>query len=139
MPVEGATRAPTMTTSDSDSLRRGLIPCILFLLLAGALLGGCKELTAGVPRPAGDDTAVAAQVRSLIMQDPQLKDSQIRVFVLEGNVTLSGAVPDAGAKARLLDAVKDLHGVRSVSDNLEVRKDPRIRSETSGESRWASR
>ena len=67
---------------------------------------------------------MAAQVRSLIMQDPGLKDSQIRVFVLEGNVTLSGTVPDAGAKGRLLDAVRDLGGVRSVSDNLEVRKTP---------------
>ena len=98
-------------------------PCILLLLLAGAILGGCKEMTAGVPRPARGDAALTAQVRSVIMQDPGLKDSQIRVFVLEGNVTLSGMVPDAGAKTRLLDAVRELSGVRSVSDNLEVRKD----------------
>ena len=110
--------------SVSQSLRGSLIPCILFLLLAGAVLGGCKGLTTGVPRPARDDAAVAAQVRSLIMQDPGLKDSQIRVFVLEGNVTLSGMVPDAGARDRLLDAVRDLRNVKSVGDNLEVRKAP---------------
>ena len=103
---------------------RGLTLCILLLLLAGALLSGCEGLTAGVPRPARDDAALTAQVRSLITQDLVLRDSQIRVFVLEGNVTLSGTVPDAGAKARLLDAVRDLSGVRSVGDNLEVRKTP---------------
>jgi osmotically-inducible protein OsmY len=107
----------------SQSLGK-VIPCILVLLLAGAILGGCKGLTAGVPRPARDDAALTAQVRTLITQDPELKDSQIRVFVLEGNVTLSGTVPDAGAKARLLDAVRDLRNVRSVGDNLEVRKTP---------------
>ena len=116
-------RLRTLSNAETRGIGRTL-RCILFLLLAGAVLGGCKGLTAGVPRPGRDDGAIAAQVRSLIAQDPELKGSQIRVFVLEGNVTLSGTVPDAGPKVRLLNAVKDIGGVRSVGDNLAVRKAP---------------
>ncbi len=101
-----------------------VLPCILFLILAGAVLWGCKNLTTGVPRPGKDDAAIAAHVRTLIAQDPELTGSEIRVFVLEGNVSLSGTVPDAGAKLRLLSAAKAVNGVRSVADNLEVRKAP---------------
>ena len=102
----------------------GVLPCILFLILAGTVLWGCKNLTARVPRPGKGDAAIAAQVRTLIAQDPELTGSEIRVFVLEGNVSLSGTVPDAGAKLRLLSAAKAVSGVRSVADNLEVRKAP---------------
>ncbi len=102
----------------------GVLPCILLLILANAVLWGCKNLTEGVPRPGKGDAAIAAQVRTLITRDPELRGSEIRVFVLEGNVSLSGTVPDAGAKLRLLSAVKAVDGVRSVADNLEVRKAP---------------
>jgi hypothetical protein len=102
----------------------GLLPCILLLILGSAVLWGCKNLTAGVPRPGKGDAAIAAQVRTLITQDPELRGSEIRVFVLEGKVNLSGTVPDAGAKLRLLSAAKAVSGVRSVADNLEVRRGP---------------
>ena len=102
----------------------GLLPCILLLIFASAVLWGCKNLTAGVPRPGKGDAAIAAQVRTLITQDPELRGSEIRVFVLEGKVNLSGTVPDAGAKLRLLSAAKAVSGVRSVADNLEVRRGP---------------
>lgn len=103
---------------------RGIIFCALCLVLAGAVLQGCKVLKIGGPGPGKDDAAIAAQVRALITQDQGLKVAGIRVFVLEGNVTLSGTVPDAGSKLRLLDGAKALNGVRSVGDNLEVRKPP---------------
>ena len=85
---------------------------------------GCKNLTAGVPRPGKGDAAIAAQVRTLIAQDPGLRGSEIKVLVLEGRVNLSGTVPDADAKLRLLGAAKAVSGVRSVADNLEVRRGP---------------
>ena len=100
------------------------LPCILFLLFANAALWGCKGFTAGAPRPGRDDAAIAAHIRTLIAQDPELKGSEIRVLVLEGKVNLSGTVPDAGAKLRLLDAARAVDGVKSVADNLEVRKGP---------------
>jgi len=102
----------------------GLLPCILLLIFASAVFWGCKNLTAGVPRPGKGDAAIAAQVRTLITQDPELRGSEIRVLVLEGDVNLTGTVPDAGAKLRLLSAAKAISGVKSVADNLEVRRGP---------------
>lgn len=104
----------------------GVFPCLLVLLFAGAMIGGCKSLSlpGAVPRPGKDDAAIAEQVHTLIAQDPELTGSKIRVFVMEGNVSLSGTIANAAAKARLLDAVRGVSGVRSIGDNLEVPKAP---------------
>jgi osmotically-inducible protein OsmY len=92
------------------------VVCVLFLFVA---LEGCR--TAPGPREAHvDDRAIVARVRSLISEDPALNSVVIRVFVRDGRVTLSGPVPDGGAKARLLSTARGVEGVKSVSDNLEL-------------------
>jgi len=97
-----------------------VVGCALCLTLASAALYGCKILKPAGPGPLEGDSAIASQVGALIAQDQELSPDQIRVFVLEGNVTLSGVVPNGKAKLRLLAAAKGVKGVRSVGDNLEV-------------------
>ncbi len=101
---------------------RRIILCTLCLVLAGAVLPGCKNFKVGTSGRWGDDAAITAQIKALIAQDEELSHAGIRVFVQEGNVTLSGTVPNGGAKLRLLAGVKGLNGVRSIGDDLEVRK-----------------
>jgi osmotically-inducible protein OsmY len=90
--------------------------CLVFFLVA---LESCKSATG--PRKGNvDDRAIVARIRSLISEDPALNAAAVRVFVQEGKVTLSGPVPDGGAKARLLSEARRVEGVKSVSDNLEL-------------------
>jgi osmotically-inducible protein OsmY len=95
--------------------------CLVFLVVA---FQGCKGLTAGRPDPLAGDVAIAARIRALISEDPALSPSAIRVFVVEGRVTLSGPVPDGRTKSRLLAKARRVMGVKSVSDNLELPTPP---------------
>ncbi len=97
-----------------------IVGCALCLILASAALHGCKMLKPAGLGPLEGDAAIAAQIGALIAQDRELSPDQIRVFVLEGNVTLSGVVPNGKAKLRLLAAAKGIKGVRSVGDDLKV-------------------
>jgi osmotically-inducible protein OsmY len=101
---------------------RRFILCALCLVLAGFILHGCKSFKVGASAPWANDAAITSQIKALIAKDEELSHAGIRVFVLEGNVTLSGTVPDGEAKLRLLAGVKGLKGVRSIGDNLVVRK-----------------
>lgn len=90
--------------------------CLAFLLIA---FGGCRS---GAARPEAkvDDRSIVARIRLLISENPSLSDTAVKVFAQEGRVTLSGAVPDSDTKARFLEQVKNVPGVKSVSDNLEL-------------------
>src|SRR5208282_2724900 len=87
--------------------------CLVFLV---ALFQGCKILPIGRPDSLADDRAIVTRIRTLIAEDPALNPSAIRVFAVEGKVTLSGPVPDGHAKSRLLAKAKGVKGVKSVSE-----------------------
>jgi osmotically-inducible protein OsmY len=91
--------------------------CLAFFVV---VLQGCKSSTAGRRDEMVDDRAIVARIRTLISEDPGLSLSAVRVFAIEGKVTLSGTVPDSDAKSRLLTGARGVKGVKSVSDNLET-------------------
>jgi hyperosmotically inducible protein len=96
----------------------------LCLLLLVTLVYGCKAPSSSPAGEKGDDRAIVARIQSVISEDPALSGHVIRVFAQEGKVTLSGPVPDREAKSRLLARAKDVKGVKSVSDNLELPTPP---------------
>jgi osmotically-inducible protein OsmY len=90
----------------------------LCLALAFCSLCGCRLL-----RPPPDrevpDNAIASEVRARIAEVEQLP---IRVFVLEGRVTLSGSVPSQEIKQKIIAAAQSVKGVSLVSDDLQLKK-----------------
>lgn len=95
--------------------------CVWALCLALALcaLYGCKILR---PPPAGrevPDTAIAAEVRARVSEVAPLS---VRVFVLDGRVTLSGFVPSQEIRQTIIAAAKSVKGVSLVSDDLQLEK-----------------
>lgn len=66
------------------------------------------------------DKDLAQQVQSRLQKDAQLKASKIDVRVDGGVVTLKGEVQDIGQSARASEVARQVAGVRSVKNELDV-------------------
>ncbi|HTE43358.1 MAG TPA: BON domain-containing protein [Steroidobacteraceae bacterium] len=77
------------------------------------------ERTAGT---AIDDGMITAKVKAALIGDSRTKAHQIDVNTNSGIVQLAGFVDDATAKSVAGDLAKAVNGVRSVRNELEVKK-----------------
>jgi hyperosmotically inducible protein len=68
-----------------------------------------------------DDATVTARVKTAIYKEPTLKVAQINVETLRGEVQLSGFVNSSDAKSRAGEVARDVKGVKSVNNDLQVR------------------
>ena len=69
-----------------------------------------------------DDSVVTAKVKAKLVDDPVTKAYQINVETFQGTVQLSGSVDTAEAVSRAERLAKDVGGVKSVKNSLQVRK-----------------
>lgn len=69
-----------------------------------------------------DDTAIHTKVKAALVNDPVVAGTAINVDVERGVVTLDGAVNGDVEKQKAGDIARGVEGVRSVSNNLVVRK-----------------
>jgi hyperosmotically inducible protein len=93
---------------------------LLSLFVASFL--GCA--TASKQETAGeyiDDSTVTARVKTAIYKEPTLKVTQINVETLRGEVQLSGFVNTSGDKSRAGEVAREVKGVKSVNNDLQVR------------------
>lgn len=67
------------------------------------------------------DDAITARVKSVLLQDPTLHRYTINVETQDRIVTLSGYVDSPITVDRATAVVQDVHGVRSVHNNLAVK------------------
>jgi len=72
-------------------------------------------LGAGCARKA-DDAQLATTLKAQLFSDPQTKDSGVQVAVKDGVVTLSGTVPDNGARYEAYKLATTTPGVTKVND-----------------------
>src|SRR3981189_2375526 len=88
---------------------------ILFLaaLSAVALAAGCSNTQ--------KDQAIATDIKAKMFSDPQVKAANVDVAVKDGEATLSGEVPDDGARYQAFKIATDTPGVKHVVDKMEVR------------------
>jgi osmotically-inducible protein OsmY len=70
------------------------------------------------------DTDLAFAVRSALEWDVLVPDTRIRSTISQGHVTLEGDVDYAHEREDAARAVKNLRGVRSVSNRIEVKPPP---------------
>lgn len=68
------------------------------------------------------DERIEEDVNEALARDPSLDASEIEVKVKDGEVTLSGTVPDRRMKRRAEDCAEDCSGVRDVQNHLRLEK-----------------
>lgn len=96
------------------------------IIVTGALLMGSRTLLADH----NDDGKIEAAARQSYVYRTYLKDDSIKVQSKEGCVTLRGKVASATHKDLAADTVENLPGVKSVDNQLEVkRKEPADKSD----------
>jgi hypothetical protein len=88
-----------------------------FLLVAAlgmvALAAGCSSTQ--------KDQALATDIKASMFSDPQVKAANVDVAVKDGEATLSGEVPDDGARYQAFKLATDTPGVKHVVDKMTVR------------------
>ncbi len=95
----------------------------VIVIALGMVLGtftGCSYITGKTAGQSLDDTAITGDIRGRILRDPELKTWAIDVNVYQGNVTLSGMVPNKAAEDRLVQLVEETKGVKSLRTNLQI-------------------
>ena len=91
--------------------------------------GGAVDVEARVAKPAGDyavtdvDRGLAATIRTQLMGDPELvgvTDDSLHIKVNNGAVTLEGQATTTIAKDKITTKVKEIAGVQSVTNDMEI-------------------
>lgn len=95
------------------------ITLLLIMLLA---LGACSQHAGRTAEQAVDDNVIKSEINGKILADPSLKFFQIDVASFNGEVTLSGQVPNRDAETKLLNIARNAKGVKSVKSNLQIKQ-----------------
>ena len=93
-----------------------ILICAIFSLM------GCNTLTAPKVEQPVDDPTIINTIKAKIADDPQLRQLNIKVTARKGEVTLSGSVPRRDDQVRVIKLALSVQGVRSVQDNITVKK-----------------
>lgn len=93
---------------------------VLLVVLVG--LFACQSMTGRTAGQTVDDSVIKSEINGKILADPDLKFFQIDVASFNGNVTLSGQVPNREAETKLLNIARNTKGVKSVKSNLQVKQ-----------------
>ena len=69
-----------------------------------------------------DDGIVTTKVKAALLADANVKSFDIAVVTRKGEVQLSGFVDNQGQIDRAIEAARDIEGVRSVSNEMSIKK-----------------
>ena len=97
--------------------RRKALALPLALLAAGCTVMEGRQ-TAGQYI---DDATITTKVKARMVEDPQVKASQVGVETMQGVVQLSGFVPSQTIAQRAGQIARNVEGVRGVKNDLVVR------------------
>ncbi len=98
---------------------KNVLLCLLCLAQVLSILYGCKITSPAAPPKTVADSALASDVRARIAEEGL---PPVRVFVLDGRVTLSGAVPSQEIREKTIAAAKSVGGVTLVTPDLQLQK-----------------
>lgn len=83
-------------------------------------LVGCQSTTGRTAGQTIDDAAITAAVNSKLASDRLSNFTRIDVDTNRGIVTLNGVVKTVDQKLRVADLTREVNGVRTVNNNLQV-------------------
>lgn len=86
------------------------------------LVGCAPSATTESPDEYIDDAAISTKVRAKILDDSDVKISDIKVTTYRGTVQLGGYVDNSRMAAKAEEDAKSIAGVRDVKNNLVIRQ-----------------
>jgi osmotically-inducible protein OsmY len=94
----------------------------IFLALVFATILGCagsatKESTGEY----FDDTWITTKVKAALLEDPQVKATEINVETFKGAVQLSGFVSSSASMQQAVKVTRSVKGVTSVKNDMRIK------------------
>ncbi|MGH7392460.1 MAG: BON domain-containing protein [Candidatus Rokuibacteriota bacterium] len=95
---------------------------VALMLAILAVLGGCRAMTGKSAGQNVDDATITASVKSKLVADKASNLTRVDVDTSNGTVYLNGTVETAEQKTKAEQLTRQAEGVKSVVNNLQVRK-----------------
>jgi hyperosmotically inducible protein len=92
------------------------------LLAALLVVSGCTSMTGQTAGQSVDDATITTSVKAKLTADKVANFTRIDVDTSNQVVTLNGIVESADQKARAEQLARQVGGVKSVKNNLQVQK-----------------
>lgn len=95
---------------------------VIFLttVLALFIFTSCASLTGRTVGEHIDDATITSTINAKIIEDPELSYLKINVDTTRGNVVLSGFIASKKAEERLIESIRTIRGVKSVTSHLKI-------------------
>jgi len=92
------------------------------VLMTLLVLSGCTAVTGQTAGELVDDSTITASVKAKLVGDKAANLTRIEVDTTNQVVTLNGVVESADQKAKAEQLTRQVGGVKSVKNNLQVQK-----------------
>jgi hyperosmotically inducible protein len=92
------------------------------ILTALLMVSGCSSMTGETAGQYVDDTAITTSVKAKLTAEKAANLTRIDVDTTNQVVTLNGIVESADQKARAEQLARQVGGVKSVKNNLQIQK-----------------
>jgi osmotically-inducible protein OsmY len=92
------------------------------VLMTLLVLSGCTAMTGQTAGELVDDSTITASVKAKLVGDKAANLTRIEVDTTNQVVTLNGVVESADQKAKAEQLTRQVGGVKSVKNNLQVQK-----------------
>ena len=92
------------------------------VLMTLLIIGGCTSMTGQTAGQYVDDTTITASVKAKLVGEKTANLTRIDVETTNQIVTLTGIVESADQKAKAEQLTRQVSGVKSVRNNLQVQK-----------------
>jgi len=102
--------------------RNIIIHCLVLLMLITALAACASTSKQSGAGEYVDDSVITTKIKSLLAADDFLKSFEISVETYKGTVQLSGFVDSQKAIDKAGEIASGVKGVKSVKNNLSVKK-----------------
>jgi hyperosmotically inducible protein len=108
-------------TKDGRKMKTGLKVSSV-VLAALLVISGCTSMTGQTAGQYVDDSTITASVKAKLVGDKTANLTRIDVDTTNQVVTLNGIVESADQKAKAEQLARQVGGVKSVKNNLQVQK-----------------
>jgi hyperosmotically inducible protein len=100
----------------------GFRQAVTGLVIVVVLMYGCQAMTGRTAGENVDDSTTTASVKTKLAGDKASSLTRIDVDTTNGIVSLNGVVESAEQRARVEELTRQVNGVKSVKNNLQIQK-----------------
>jgi hyperosmotically inducible protein len=102
-------------------MRHSLLLLALLTSVALPACGGGMNIHPATAAAATDDASITARVKARLLNDTEVRATNIDVSTVNGVVTMAGSVSSKAGEARAVQLAQQVSGVKSVISKLEIK------------------